>query len=105
VVIVGLLLQGLHIAAIVLFYVLWARVVLDFVRQLRRDWKPKGLFLAISVIILSITDPTLRAARRVVKPIRVGGAMLDLAMLVVMVLLLVVMVLLPSVYVPMLAGG
>lgn len=81
-----------YFAANVLFYVLWARVILDVVRQVRRDWKPKGLWLALSVAILTATDPILRVARRVVKPMRVGGAMLDLSMLAVMALVLVVVV-------------
>lgn len=81
-----------YIAANVLFYVLWARVILDVVRQVRRDWKPTGFWLAVSVAILTLTDPILRVARRVVKPVRVGGAMLDLSMLAVMALVLVVVV-------------
>jgi len=81
-----------YFAANVLFYVLWARVILDVVRQVRRDWKPKGLWLALSVAILTVTDPILRVARRIVRPVRVGGAMLDLSMLVVMALVLVVVV-------------
>lgn len=81
-----------YIAANVLFYVLWARVILDVVRQVRRDWKPTGFWLAVSVAILTLTDPILRIARRVVKPVRVGGAMLDLSMLAVMALVLVVVV-------------
>ena len=81
-----------YFAANVLFYVLWSRVILDVVRQVRRDWKPRGFWLALSVAILTVTDPILRVARRVVKPVRVGGAMLDLSMLVVMALVLVVVV-------------
>ena len=83
---------AVYVAANLLFYVLWARVILDVVRQVRRDWKPKGLWLALSVAILSATDPILRVARRIVKPVRVGGAMLDLSMLAVMALVLVVVV-------------
>ncbi len=83
---------AVYVAANVLFYVLWARVILDVVRQVRRDWKPTGLWLAVSVTILTLTDPILRVARRVVKPVRVGGAMLDLSMLAVMALVLVVVV-------------
>lgn len=83
---------AVYVAANVLFYVLWARVILDVVRQVRRDWKPTGPWLALSVAILTVTDPILRAARKVVKPIRAGGAMIDLSMLAVMGLVLVVVV-------------
>lgn len=77
-------------AANTLFYIFWARIVLDFVRQLRRDWKPKGFWLAVSVTILAITDPILRVARKVIKPVRVGQVQVDLAVFIVMVLLLVI---------------
>lgn len=81
-----------HFAAYVLFYTLWARFILDVVRQVRRDWKPKGFWLAVSVAILAVTDPPLRLVRRFVKPLRVGGAAIDLSMLILMALVLVVIV-------------
>jgi YggT family protein len=37
----------------------------------------------------SITDPLLRRVRRVVPPVRVGGAMLDLSPIIVFVVLLI----------------
>lgn len=88
--IVSIVASIVSIAANTLFYVFWARIVLDFVRQLRRDWKPRGFWLAVSVTILAITDPILRVARRVIKPVRVGQVQVDLAVFVVMVLLLVI---------------
>ena len=87
-VIVSILAWIVHTAALVAFYVLWARIILDLVRQLRRDWKPSGFWLVLSVWLLRVTDPPLRLVRRFVKPIRVGGAMLDLAMLVLMLALI-----------------
>lgn len=81
-----------HFAAYVLFYMLWARFILDVVRQVRRDWKPRGFWLAVSVAILAVTDPPLRLVRRFVKPLRVGGAAIDLSMLILMALVLVVIV-------------
>ncbi|GAA2174993.1 hypothetical protein GCM10009846_23090 [Agrococcus versicolor] len=88
---------AVNVAANVLFYVLWSRVILDVVRQVRRDWKPKGFWLMVSVTILTLTDPILRVARRIVKPVRIGGAMLDLSMIAVMALVLVVVVISGSV--------
>ncbi len=86
--IVSVLAWILYAAANLVLYVLWARIILDLVRQLRRDWKPAGFWLVLSVWLLRVTDPPLRLVRRFVKPIRVGGAMLDLAMLVLMLALI-----------------
>lgn len=89
--IVSILAWILHTAALVAFYILWSRIILDFVRQLRRDWKPSGFWLVLSVWILRLTDPPLRFVRRFVKPLRIGGAMLDLAMIVLLLALLLLM--------------
>ncbi|QUW20071.1 YggT family protein [Agrococcus sp. Marseille-Q4369] len=80
-----------HTAALLAFYLLFARIVVDLVRQVRRDWRPTGFWLVVSVWILRLTDPPLRFVRRFVKPVRVGGAMLDLAMVVLMLALLLLM--------------
>jgi YggT family protein len=70
----------------VLILVLWlflilliARLVLDYVQMFARSWRPRGPMLVIAEIIYTITDPPLRALRKVLKPVRVGSMMLDLA--------------------------
>jgi YggT family protein len=85
---VSILAWIVYTAANVALYVLWARIILDLVRQLRRDWKPSGFWLVLSVWLLRVTDPPLRLVRRFVKPVRIGGVLLDLAMLVLMLALI-----------------
>lgn len=85
---VSILAWSFYAAANIALYVLWARIILDLVRQLRRDWKPEGFWLVLSVWLLRVTDPPLRFVRRFVKPVRVGGVALDLAMLVLMLALI-----------------
>lgn len=86
--IVSILAWIVYAAANLALYLLWARIILDLVRQLRRDWKPAGFWLVLSVWLLRVTDPPLRVVRRFVKPVRIGGVALDLAMLVLMLALL-----------------
>jgi len=86
---VSILAWIVYTAANLALYILWARIILDLVRQLRRDWKPSGFWLVLSVWLLRVTDPPLRLVRRVVRPVRVGGVMLDLAMLVLMLALII----------------
>jgi len=78
------------------FFIMWARFVLDLVRTFSRDWRPKGAALIFAEVVFTITDPPIRAVRRVVKPLRVGGAALDfgwsIVMLVVIVLIYVSLV-------------
>lgn len=67
--------------------VLIARIVLDWVQMLARSWQPRGALLVLCEIIYSITDPPLRAIRRVLPPLRLGMVALDLSPLVLFVLI------------------
>jgi YggT family protein len=59
--------------------VLFARMILSWIPVLVRDWQPRGPMLVVAEAIYSVTDPPLRALRRVLKPVRIGNMMLDLA--------------------------
>jgi len=59
--------------------VLFARMILSWIPVLIRDWQPRGPMLVVAEAIYSITDPPLRALRKVLKPVRIGNMMLDLA--------------------------
>jgi YggT family protein len=66
-------------------FFLIARLVLDYVQMFARSWRPTGVVLVIAEIIYSITDPPLKALRRVIPPLRIGGISLDLSFLVLIV--------------------
>jgi YggT family protein len=70
----------------IFFFLLIARLVLDYVQMFARSWRPAGVVLVLAEIIYSITDPPLKALRRVIPPLRIGGIALDLSFLVVIVL-------------------
>jgi YggT family protein len=70
----------------VFFFLLIARLVLDYVQMFARSWRPSGFVLVLAEIIYTITDPPLKALRRVIPPLRIGGIALDLSFLVVIIL-------------------
>lgn len=72
----------LGFALFLYFIVLLARLVLDWVQVFSRDWRPRGPMLVVAEVVYSLTDPPLRALRRVIPPLRLGGIALDLAFLV-----------------------
>ncbi len=79
---IGLLLY-LYLVCLVL------RMVLDWVQHFARDWKPTGVVLVIAETVYTLTDPPLRALRRLIPPLRLGGIALDLGfMLLFFVVLL-----------------
>ncbi|WP_151524159.1 YggT family protein [Serinicoccus kebangsaanensis] len=67
------------------FFVLIARLVFDWVQVFAREWRPKGPVLVLANGIYSLTDPPLRALRRVIPPLRIGGVALDLGFLVLII--------------------
>lgn len=65
--------------------VLIGRLVFDIVQILARDWQPKGFMLIIAKIIYTLTDPPLRALRKVIPPLRLGAISFDLAFIVLFI--------------------
>jgi YggT family protein len=59
--------------------VLFARMVLSWIPVLVRDWEPRGPVLVAAEVVYSITDPPLKVLRKVLRPVRLGNVMLDLA--------------------------
>ncbi|WP_375423105.1 YggT family protein [uncultured Friedmanniella sp.] len=75
-IIIGLLIRYALSAFLLL---LFGRMILSWVPVLVRDWQPRGPMLVVAEVIYSITDPPLRALRKVLRPVRIGNVMLDLA--------------------------
>lgn len=73
----SLLVVALWWALQLYFWLLIARFIVDLVLSVNPTWRPRGLVLVITEIILTLTDPPLKLVRRFIKPIRVGGLALD----------------------------
>ena len=87
---------------LVLFWILFAfwlfltaRVVIELVRALAREWRPAGGVAVTLETIYTVTDPPVRLLRRLIPTVRIGGVMLDIS---IMVLLLVVWFLKQAIY-------
>jgi len=80
--IVGQILHGLLWAFIAL---LWIRFIVDWVQVFARSWSPSGPILVLLEIVYSVTDPPIKALRRVIPPIRLGAVAIDLSFIIVLV--------------------
>lgn len=65
--------------------VLIGRLVFDIVQMLARDWQPKGFVLIVAEIIYTLTDPPLRALRKIIPPLRLGAISFDIAFIVLFI--------------------
>ncbi|MFW5474745.1 YggT family protein [Knoellia sp. CPCC 206450] len=72
------------LALVVWLYLLvvFGRLILDWIRVFARDWRPRGVVLVIAEAVYTLTDPPLNALRKVIPPLRLGGASIDLGFLV-----------------------
>jgi YggT family protein len=70
---------------------LFARMILSWVPVLVRDWQPRGPVLVVAELVYSVTDPPLRALRKVLRPVRVGNVQLDLAFIGLYILVSILM--------------
>ena len=73
---------GAQFALFLFMMVLFARVILGFVLSFARDWRPAGLMLVVTEAVFTITDPPLKALRKVIPPLQLGQLRLDIAFLV-----------------------
>jgi YggT family protein len=89
--VLSILLQVLYLTTYVFLIVLLARFVLSAVLQYGRRWQPGRGASAGLESVWSVTDPPLRALRRVIPPLRIGTVSIDLASLVLLVILFVLM--------------
>lgn len=67
------------------------RIVYDAVQGFARDWRPQKLALVLASGVYSATDPPIKALRRLIPPLRLGGVQLDLAFLVLFIVVLILM--------------
>ena len=79
----GLLFSLLDTALNIFILALVGRLILDYVRNFRPSWRPKGIVLALAEFIFAITDPIVNFVRRFVPPLRLGPVALDLSFIVI----------------------
>ena len=64
------------------FLVLIGRVVFGWIRIFAKEWRPRGAALLVAEPVYTLTEPPLRALRKVIPPLRLGGVALDLSFMV-----------------------
>ena len=75
----------LYVALNIFVVVMWARFVLDLVAMLARGWRPRGFVLILAELAYTITDPPVKAVRKIVPPLRAGGVQIDFSWSIVLI--------------------
>jgi YggT family protein len=76
----------IHVVLFVFIALMWVRFIVDWVMVFARQWQPTGPLLVVLEVVYSITDPPIKALRKVIPPLRLGNFALDLSFLLVLVI-------------------
>jgi len=79
----------LYFAITIFIVLMWVRFGFDLAATYARQWRPKGAVLVIAEAVYAITDPPVKAVRRIVPPVRFGGIQLDLSWTIVLFVALI----------------
>jgi YggT family protein len=74
--------SALQFVLYVFLVLLIFRIVMEYVFLLARSYRPSGLVAVGLELTYTVTDPPLKALRRVIPPLRLGSVQLDLGFLV-----------------------
>jgi len=78
-------------ALLLFFLLMWARFVLDLAQSFSRGWRPRGPVLVLAEVAYTVTDPPIRAVRKVLPPVRLGSVALDFGWSLIMLAVVVLM--------------
>jgi YggT family protein len=86
--------EVLYFVVFLYFLVLIGRVVFDWIRIFAREWRPRGAVLVVAEPVYTLTEPPLRALRKVIPALRLGGMSIDLSFMVLFFIVWLLMILL-----------
>lgn len=80
---------GIILLALLRLYtlVLIVRIIIEMIQSFSRQFNPPRWFMVIAEPLFVITDPPVKALRRIVSPMQMGGVALDLSVLVLFIIL------------------
>ena len=84
----SIILNVIYVALLIVFIAMWARFVFDWMQVLNPGWRPRGAVVVLAESSYTITDPPIKALRRVIPPLRLGNIALDLSFILVFIVVL-----------------
>lgn len=88
----------LYVIIRIFILILIARIVIEMIQSFSRNFQPPRWFIYIAEPLFVITDPPVKALRRVIPPLKLGGVALDMSVIVLFIILTVLQVVVLSVF-------
>ena len=79
-------------------WVLIARIIIEMIQSFSRQFNPPRWFMVMAEPLFVITDPPVKALRRLIPPLQMGGVALDVSVLVLFILLSILTLILRIVF-------
>ena len=80
-----------YFALLVFLLLLVFRLIMEYVFLLARSYRLSGFVAAVLELAYSVTDPPLKALRRVLPPLRIGQVSIDLGFIVLFIVVRILM--------------
>lgn len=87
---------SIGLALLVFYLIVVARLIAETTRSFAHSWRPVGLTAVGLEVVYTITDPPIKLLRRLIPPLRIGGASIDLSVIVLFVILWILRVIVDS---------
>ena len=68
-------------------WILLARIVIEMIQSFSRQFNPPRWFMMVAEVLFVVTDPPVKALRKVIPPLQLGGIALDVSIIVLFLLL------------------
>ena len=65
---------------------LFVRLIVDWIQIFARSWSPHGPVLVVLEGVYTATDPPVKALRKLIPPLRLGGMAIDLSFVALLVI-------------------
>ncbi|MGB4135838.1 MAG: YggT family protein [Microbacterium sp.] len=88
----------LRFALLLYLFVLFARLILEYIPMFNREWRPRGFGLVAAEVVYTVTDPPIKFFRRLVPPLRIGPIALDLGFMLTMICVMILISIARSVF-------
>ncbi|AMO92542.1 YGGT family protein [Corynebacterium simulans] len=79
-------------------WILALRIIIEMIQSFSRQFNPPRWFMVVAEPLFVVTDPPVKALRRVVPPLCLGGVTLDMSILVLFLILMLLQLIVVGVF-------
>ncbi|MGX4761217.1 YggT family protein [Corynebacterium minutissimum] len=72
-------------------WILLARIVIEMIQSFSRQFNPPRWFMMVAEVLFVLTDPPVKALRKIIPPLQLGGIALDVSVIVLFLLLAILL--------------